>query len=176
MGASRNPGFFIAVFLIDGEQEGFYYWEYSKLNDQWSEVYTNQFKSSGFSFDVAIAPNHPQMRVKVMGESRMLLATLTHEGKVALSALLLTGAEPNAESELVQMFVESLRASVKAQFMIDTSGFFEGIKHIAERPLMIVIPWANHPRGPEDDSLLRDLGLGLAKTFFERFGNVAPAR
>lgn len=107
--SAQPAGFFIAPFGIDGEPEGFDYWELSKLSDEWLVICGEQLLRHGDSFDVSWEGRLSHVRMKFTKISEAALITFSILNSPAASVVLMSGKENSAETELLDMFVRSLQ-------------------------------------------------------------------
>jgi len=91
------------------------------------------------------------------------LATYYAHGVTAASTLMLRGDDPHAEADLMQMFVDSLRASPRVASLGHPNPFSE-LFSLKERPLHVVVPWVQHEIDEDDVSLVQELSAHVAGT------------
>jgi hypothetical protein len=161
-------GFFIAVFGIDGEPEGFDYWDLSSLSEKWLTLCKEFLEHHGSAFDEAWSGPLSHIATRFTAGSGAALATFRVSGRLVALLALASGHSPQAEHEVVSMFVESLRGLDLIRAATSSPKPFQGMLDIKERPLMIVVPWPDESITDQDHNLVRELGLHTAGAFFAR--------
>lgn len=86
-------------------------------------------------------------------------------GDIALSTAYLRGDDRNAEDELISMFVSSLRRLKTVQGSQGNDLPFEQVFSLNERPLHVVVVWANPKISADDQELIRELSNHFAGAF-----------
>ena len=94
------------------------------------------------------------------------LVTFTSRGRLTASVLLATGQVAAAESQLLQMFVDSLRRVDVAKSAAASAEPFGKVLTLRERPIMIVVPWPDDAVPDEDHEVVSELAVHLAGAFF----------
>jgi hypothetical protein len=161
----QADGFFVAPFAFDGELEGVAFRELTRLSAKWLAVCEDQLRQRGASFDTAWPGPLSHIRTKFTSQRGAALVTFWVRDRPAVSMALATGMAPEVESEVLTMFVESLRAVETVRMSAQSKTPFDKVKAIAERPLMIVVVWSGG-LGAQDEALVRELGLHLGGAFF----------
>jgi hypothetical protein len=165
---ARSPGFFVAPFAIDGELAGLAHWEPAALSAEWLGVCDEHLGQYGLCFDASWKGRLSHIRTKLTSASGAALATFWAGGRLALSLLFASGHAPEAESELMDLFTQSLRRMPMVSAAADSSEPFRAVRAIKERPLMIVVPWPDEAISDADHELVQQLATHMAATFFAR--------
>jgi hypothetical protein len=162
----RAAGFFIAPFGVDGEPEGFEYVELGRLSGKWLTIVGEHLREHGASFDVPWSGNLSHIRTKFTSASGVALVTFRVGSQPAASVALASGRAADAESEVLRMFIDSLRRVHLVGAAAASAEPFAKVTMIAERPVMIVVPWPDSAISQQDHSVVRELSLHLAGAFF----------
>ena len=168
----RPPGFFIAPFAIDGEPAGLAYRESLELSGEWLAMCDEHLRQHGLSFDVPLTGNLSHLRIKFTAASGTALATIRARGRLA-SSLLLAGGNTDADSEVMSLFVQSLRRVQMTSAAAGSSRPFQKVLAIKDRPLMVVVPWPDEAISDDDYSSIQELAIHIAAAFFAQ--NLQPA-
>ena len=163
---TRAAGFYIAPFAIDGEQLGLAYWEMATLSGEWLASCEKHLQQHGLCFDAPWSGNLSHIETKFTAASGVALATFRADGKIAASVLLASGRVPASESEVMDSFVQSLRKVRIASAAAASPEPFQKALAIAERPLMIVVPWPDDAISDENHELVQELAIHMAGSFF----------
>ena len=159
-------GFFIAPFSVDGECQAIDYWECAELSARWLAVCAEHLARHGASFDAPWNGNLSHISTKMTAVSGAAIVTFKVGGDIAASVVLADGRSPLAESEVLKMFVESVR-KVGVSVAAGTSSHpFQRVLSIEERPLMVVVPWPDDAIAEQDHAAVRELSIHLAGAFF----------
>jgi hypothetical protein len=157
--------FFVAAFAPDGELIGVAGRDLEKLSPKWLG-FCRDLLASGrgmFRGSVPLPPlQHITLQVTA-GSGAALVSFLVGDQPVS-SAVALTGRDPAAEVEALKMFVGSMRGVPLVQQTAATSKPFEALFTLAERPVYVVVPWANPRVSQEDKQLVQELEIHLAAT------------
>jgi hypothetical protein len=166
--AEQEPGFYVAPFGIDGEPEGIDYWKIERLSPKWLAICDRHLELHGTSFDIPWGGNLAHIQMKFTSASGIALVTLSVRGKPSASIAIATGNLPSAETEVLNMFVDSLRRTTLVQHAAAASIPFQNVLVIKERPLMIVVPWPDSNISKQDHALVRELAIHTAGAFVAR--------
>src|SRR5688572_4005152 len=164
-----TPDYFVAPFAPDGELIGVAGRALAELSPKWLGFCHEMLASNGAAFRCPI-PLSPLQHItlQVTAGSGTALVSLLVNDQPASSAVALTGQESAAESEVLKMFVASMRRVPLVQQAATTSKPFEAVFGLAERPLYIVIPWANPRISDADRELVQQLENHLAGALLGR--------
>ena len=163
---NQENGFFVTPFGIDGYPVGSGFWEYSKLSEHWLSVC--QQVSSTATSDAPFSGKLSHIRLKWTSATGAAIGTFLVNDKVVCSVLLLTGRSHPSESQVAQMFVESLRRNDTVRIAAGDAKPFEAILTANERPMMVVVTWPQESVSAPDTTLVRELAIHLAGAFFSR--------
>lgn len=158
-------GFYLVPFGIDGEQLGIGFWETAKLSDFWLDTCKRQLTTRGPTFDASWSGNLKIIRTRLTSASGVAIATFFVRDHAAASLLFLSGQSPEAENDVRELFVESLRKSLK-QWVPPDQNTFSALTSIGERPLMAVVAFPDPTVSDQEHEIVRELGLHLAGAFF----------
>jgi hypothetical protein len=164
---SKDTGFYIAPYSIDGAMKGVGFWKRSDLSGFWIEVCRDLMKEKGSNFDALLEKQLSHLRVKLTSAKGAALLMLFARERPLSSSLLLSGTSMDADQQASGMFVESVRKTNVVREVAPVTEPFASIFGINERPLMVVIPWPDETVSDQDHELVRELGLHLAGAFFE---------
>ena len=110
--------------------------------------------------------NHVEL--KFTSAAGAALGTFYVGGQLAASAAYLRGDSLDADQELMDMFVESLRRSSLVQNCKTEADPFAAVFGLRQRPLHVVVPWANPKIEEKDQDLVHELGNHIAAAFLCR--------
>jgi hypothetical protein len=162
----RPAGFFIAPFGVDGESEGFDYVELGRLSGKWLTIAGEYLREHGASFEARWGGNLSHIETKFTSALGVALVTFRVGSHLAASVALASGRAVAAESDALRMFVDSLRRVQLVEAAAASKEPFANVTAIAERPVMIVVPWPDSAILQQDQSVVRELALHLAGAFF----------
>ncbi|MFS2205191.1 hypothetical protein [Variovorax sp. Varisp36] len=157
--------FFVAAFGIDGEFVGIKKESLDSLSDKWIYICRDYLRHYGEDFDVPWSGNLSHIRTKFTSEAGAALATFSVDGKIASSIALSTGFSKEAELLVLKMFANSLRRIEIVKNSAKSSEPFEEIFSIDDRPLMILVQWADPEISEQDLHLIRELSLHFAAAY-----------
>lgn len=159
----HRTDFYLAPFAIDGELAGIAPMSLSTLSPQWLEFCRELIDRNGESFTGALPQQSLRhISLQITSSAGATLATFSANGEIVSSAASLTGTNPMADAQVLDMFVKSLRTAYLVRAASRSSEPFEQALHLAERPLYIVVPWANPIVSDTDHDLVRELNSHLA--------------
>jgi len=161
-----NAGFSILPFGIDGIPVGKGFWEFEKLSSKWFQICMAHLRSQGPVFNTCWSQNLSHIRTKFTSASGAAIGTFFADNQIASSILLLSGLLPDAEREIMILFIESLRKVDIVKAISKEARPFESIKESKDRPMMVFVPWPNKEVSDRDHSLVSELGIHLAGAFF----------
>lgn len=165
---SNSPGFHIAAFAPDGETEGPGFWSFDKLSAKWLRICGDFLAAYGEVFDTPWQGPLAHIRTKFTSSAGVALVTLYAHGRTGVSMALATGQSGAAESELLRMFVESLRKVEIVAVAARSAEPFKEAVTISQRPLAIVVMWGDLQIPEEDQAVISELALHLAGAFFQK--------
>ncbi len=161
--------FYIAPFVIDGQLEGIGRWTLSRLSPRWLNFCCELLASHGSSFSCSIPlPPLEHITLRITSDRGATLINFSVRDNPASSAAALSGMNPAADAEVLRMFVDSLR---RVPLVKETAALplpFEAAFGISERPLYIVIPWADIGISDEDMQLVQELQKHMAAALLTR--------
>jgi len=164
----KIPGLFVAPFSVDGELEGIDYWEFGKLSSKWLSICDEFLRGNGTSFNAPWSGNLSHIQTKFTASSGAALVTFSVNGRPAASVALASGLSLMAESEVMKMFVSSLRTVAMVSTAAKSAEPFQEVLSIKKRPVMIVVPWPDSTISQQYHALVRELAIHLAAAFFMR--------
>lgn len=155
--------YFVAPFTPDGERVAVAARSLSTLSPRWLGFCQQLLSSHGTTFRCAVPlPGLDHITLTVTSSDGVALVSFSVHGEPASSAIALSGAESNAESEALRLFVDSMRRVPFVQEAAGTATPFQAMFGLAERPLYMVIPWANPRICDADQELVQQLENHLA--------------
>jgi hypothetical protein len=155
--------FCVAAFTPDGELVGTGMRKLAELSPKWLSVCQALLDANGSVFRISPGQTLSHIELKLTSADGAGLGAFFVHGHLATSTAYFRGAVPEAEAEVQRMFLASLRPSKRLGAPSGTP--FEALLGIPERPLHVVIPWANPRVSDEDYSLLRELSDHFAGVF-----------
>ena len=143
----------------------------AELSPKWLGFCRDLLASKGAAFRCPIPlPPLQHITLQVTAGSGTALVNLLVNEQPASSAVAVTGQEVAAEAEVLKMFVDSMRRIPLVQEATTTSKPFEAVFGLEERPLYVVIPWANAQISDPDQELVQQLEIHLAGALLGRPG------
>lgn len=165
---TKVEGFFVAAFALDGTLEGIGRWSFEELSDKWLTLCDEYLAVHTSSFDELWSGNLAHIRTRLTRSSGVALVTFSAHGRVGVSIALASGARTAASSSVLKMFVNSLRNVTAVRSSTQSPEPFQQVLTVEERPVMMVVPWADPEISDQDDALMRELSIHLAAAFFRR--------
>jgi hypothetical protein len=162
---SASEVFFAAPFATDGELVGIGQWRLADLAPQWLEFCRQLLAEQSESFRTSLPGPLHRLQLNFTSAEGAALVTLGVDGQIAASAVYLRGENPNAEQEVLAMFVESLRRTPRGLQGQAGREPFQAAFALNERPLQIVVAWVNPAVNDEDSELVTEFGNHLAGAF-----------
>lgn len=167
--ASLEPSIYnfnVAAFGMDGDLIGMDTWSYERLSQKWLAICKEYLAQHGLSFDEPWSGSLSYIRTKRTAVSGTGLVTFCSNGRIVASLALASGASQVTEKSVLEIFVNSLRQSEAVRAAARSNEPFKDILNITQRPLMIVVPWADDLTSDQDHSIVRELSIHLAAAFF----------
>jgi hypothetical protein len=147
MKTPNDGAFFIAPFALDGELMGLARWHVSDLSPKWIDVCRKLLQQHGSVFRVSFGQMFGHFEVK-----------LTSSGGAGFGVFY--------ANDEIDMFLESLRSTSIVQRVKACEQAFAKMLEISERPLNIVVAWANPNVARQDYELVKELSTHFAAAFF----------
>ncbi len=165
--AVTKQTFYAAPFSCDGEFLGLAQWDIGTLSDRWLGFCRDLLSRNGPVFTTTLPEPLHRIRLRFTSAQGAALATFSFDGTPVASSALLRGEAPEAERELLTMFVQSARRLDIVRRSQQNSEPFVEIFSIHERPLHAVITFG----GADGAETIPELGTHLAGAFL---GGVRP--
>ena len=165
-----TEGFHVAPFAPDGDLVDVALRMWDTLSPNWILASSTMLASLTASKRVSWGEGLSHIETGFVGQAGAALVTFYVRGVVVLSGVLLSGIAPQAENELLGMFVDARRRTdlVKAAALNGGRVAFEDAKRLRERPVAIFVIWHPDSASDEDMEVVRDLSLHLAAAYFRR--------
>jgi len=165
-----GDGFWIAPFALDGELLGVGEWRFDALSKHWISVCTSLIDHYGPVFDECLQGPLGHLRIKCTAAESAAMVVIYAHGAPASSFAVATGAIPAMDTRVLAMFAESIRSSTR-QFQVSNIGEpFEAMTSVAQRPLMVVVPWPQSHIAEQDHELVREIGWHFAAALIRKAG------
>ena len=171
--AGSRRGFYVAPFGPDGQLIDVGFWAAEALSPTWLDVcgafLANMADSEVHSWEDQL----DHIAARVTSRRGAALVTFYVDQATVLSAALLSGLDPEAESDVAGLFVESLRKATIVRAVVGEAAAdraFDDVRTLRQRPLAVFVVW--HPDGVSDENmeLVRELSLHLAWAYFRSEG------
>ncbi len=159
--------FHVASFSMDGELVGSGKWQISALSPQWLSFAQELLEVCGPTFDRVLPASLSHIRVKFTSFDQLALATFFVHGNVAISAILLSGKSPGAESQVQEMFLQSLRTSKPVIEFAASDAPFSELEHMPIRPLCAAVFFGTSGISEQDAGAAGEICNHLAGAFFQ---------
>lgn len=157
-----REGFWIAPFALDGELLGVGEWRFDALSKHWIGVCTSLIDHYGLIFDEHLQGPLSHLRIKCTGIESAAMVVLYAHGAPAASFAVVTGAAPAVDAHVLAMFTESIRSSTQQFQVSNIEEPFGAMMSMAQRPLMVVVPWPQSHIAEQDHELVKEIGWHLA--------------
>lgn len=165
--ADQN-GFFVAAFAADGHLEGVHRWAAGSLSGKWVELCREYLDYHGDNFVASWSGELARLSTRLTSEQGVALVTFSLDGKAVASILLASGNAVRAEMSVMKLFINSLIGVDQVRLSATTDEPFREMLSMTDRPLMVVIPWADETVDDQEHALVRELSLHLAAAYFAR--------
>jgi hypothetical protein len=162
----RASGFHVLPFAIDGASVGKGYWEESQLSQHWLSFCRDFLKGNGPALERSLPGNLSDIGIKFTSGSGAALLTLTVQGRLIVSSVMVSGHSPTADAEVARMFVESLTRMTRGRVPELQNVPFSDLLTAAERPLIALVHWPDDNVTEDLDEMIRELTLHFAGAFF----------
>jgi hypothetical protein len=163
--APASGTFYAAPFASDGELVGVGQWRLADLSPRWLEFCRQFLTDQGGRFRTALPGPLNRLQLSFTSAKGVALVTFSLGSQMAASAVYLRGENPDAEQEVLAMFVESLRRTTIVQKCQAGREPFQAAFGLKERPLHVVVAWGNPAVNEEDSRLVTELGNHMAAAF-----------
>jgi hypothetical protein len=155
--------YFIAPFAPDGELIAVAGRSLSDLSPQRLQFCRKLLDESGVTLRISVPmPALEHIGLQVTSNGSAALVTFRVREHVATSAVALVGKDRASETEILRRFVNSMRRVPLVQRVATTAAPFEAAFGLTQRPLYIVVPWANPQINDSDMELVQELENHLA--------------
>ena len=161
--------FFSAPFAFDGESQGIGEWELSALSPRWLDVCEQLLRQHGPVFRTSLGHKLSHLEIELTSARGAGIGTFRAHNRVVISTGYLRGQDAVADSEVVQMLINSLRRVPIVQSAKSTPSPFEEMKSIVERPIHLIVAWADPNVSEQDEELVRELANHFAAAYLCRY-------
>jgi len=159
--SATKQTFYVAPFSIDGEFFGLAEWDVAALSERWLGFCRKLLSGHGPVFTTTLPGPLHRIELHFTSAQGAALATFSFDGVPVASSALLRGEAPEAERDLLTMFVQSARRLEIVRASQTNAEPFAEVFGIRERPLHAVIALG----GPADADTIPELGTHLAGAF-----------
>jgi hypothetical protein len=160
--------FFNAPFTLDGDLLGIGECDVAGLSEKWLTMCEEIICKHGPNFRASFGQRLDHLEIKFSSDSGVGLGTFYAHGHVVVSTAYLSGQHAASEQEVVSMFVDSLKkVDVVRQAAINEQPF-KAMATIGQRPLHVIVVWANPSVAEQDDKLVRELANHFAGAYLCR--------
>ena len=159
-----SNAFHIAAFAPDGELQGTGVWLLSKLSPRWLAVCDNLL-THGEVFRTSLSGALSHIEIKLTSSNGAGLGMFFVRGSLAISTAYFRGENPQAEEQVLEMLLDSLRSSAIVQSAATSATPFEALRSLNERPLNVVIAWGSSEICEADHQLVRELSNHFAGAY-----------
>jgi len=165
----QTPGFYVLRHVMDGESEGLAFQELALLSTQWLYICRAFISQKPAAFEEAWRGPLAHISTKLASSAGVALVSFKVGGVLAASVLLASGTASIIEAQVIDLFIDSLgKVDLIKPATPGKDAFFEELREITARPLMIVVPWPHAAISASDENLVRELSVHLAGAFFEQ--------
>ncbi|WP_447725893.1 hypothetical protein [Sphingomonas koreensis] len=149
--------FWIAPFVLDGELLGIGEWWIKDLSSHWIDVCASLLEHYGPIFDQHLQGPLSHIRIRCTAIDSGAMVVLYAYDVAATSFVVVLGAAPPAEAQMLSMFAESVRSSTLHYQVAGLREPFHEMSTLIERPIAMVVPWAQSSVSEEDHELVTEL-------------------
>lgn len=160
--------FTLAVFGEAGELQSVGPLGTAGLSARWLETCRALLEQGEDQFDVNWSGPLSHLRTKLTGAGGAAMVTFGVSDRPAAALFLALGVDREAEDGLLRAWVDSLRRIDHVQQVSRWKEPFADVFGVAERPLVVAVPWSHTGVSAEDEGLVRELAVHLAAAFLER--------
>lgn len=168
MTMAEQNGFFVAAFGVDGRLVGVDHWGMESMSAKWLELCGEYLDYHGSNFNAPWSGALAHISTKFTADQGVALVTFSSNGRPLASILLASGNSKDADLSVMRLFINSLIGVDAVRLGASTDEPFREMLSIPDRPLMVVIPWADESIDDQDHSLVQELSLHLAAAYFLR--------
>jgi len=154
--------FWIAPFVLDGELLGVGEWRFEDLSSRWIEVCTSLIEQYGPVFDENLQGPFSHIRIRCTATGSGAMVILYAHDLAASSSVIVLGTAPAAEAQMLAMFAENICASTLRYQVSGLSKPFDEMTTLPQRPIAMVVPWAQSSISEQDHDLVTELMRHLA--------------
>jgi hypothetical protein len=170
MDATVNPGtHWVAPFALDGELLGVELVRADALSPKWLDVCRHFLDAHGPVFRASFGQMLQHLELKLTSQAGHGLGTWYANQQIVVSTAYLNGRDHRAEMDMLAMFVDSLRRNDAVQQAKATPQPFAQMATPDQRPLHVVVVWANPAVSDQDTELVRELSTHFAAAFFHYY-------
>lgn len=159
--------FTLAVFGEAGELQSVAPVTGEGLSEKWIGACRKLLDEGGGQFDVNWSGPLAHVRTKLTAAGGAAMVSFGVGDQPAAALFLASGAEPQAEAELLQAWIGSLRSIPHVQQASRQKDPFADALTLAQRPAVVAVPWEHTGVTGEDADLVRELAMHLAVAFLD---------
>ncbi|MCC8443898.1 hypothetical protein LN449_15420 [Xanthomonas cannabis] len=163
---SEQKSFCVAAFSVDGLLVGAHQWTMASLSPNWLDLCSEYLDHHGDHFNAQWSGALAHISTNFTSEQGVALVTFSSNGMPAASILLASGKSRDADLSAMKLFINSLIGIDAVRLGAATDEPFREMLSIPDRPLMVVVPWADESDDAQEHSLIRELSLHLAAAYF----------
>lgn len=168
MTTPEHQSFHLAAFDATGELVGETVFDGAQLSPKWSQFCDGLLAANGERFTIDLTGPLAHIALRFTSASGAAIGTFSAGGHLANSLLLLSGREPDADREVMEMFHQSISATFAKLRLTHKPPPFCDLFTLGARPLACVVAWGNSQVPEGDDELIKELSWHLAGAFFKR--------
>jgi hypothetical protein len=161
----KRDGFYLAVYSGDGMFHGVREWRYASLAEHWISTLSSFLKIQGDKFRASLGGPLSHVEIQFTSISGSALVTIYVNKNIAISGALASG-NTDIDAQIIQMFHSSILKSKFLSTFIEGERF-QGMATINERPLAIIVPWANPQVSDTDIEMTQEMFWHLAGAYFK---------
>ena len=165
---TEQKKFYVAAFGMDGCLVGIQHWSADSMSTKWLNICGTYLDHYGNRFNSSWSGALSHIKTKFTSEQGVALVTMNSNDKPLASILLASGKSKDADLSVMKLFINSLIGVDLVRLNAATDEPFRAMLSIPERPLMVVVPWADEGADDQVHSLVRELSLHLAAAYFLR--------
>jgi hypothetical protein len=154
--------FWIAPFVLDGELLGVGEWRIEDLSSRWIDVCASLIEYYGPVFDQRLQGPLGHIRIRCTAVDSGAMVILYAREVAAASFAVVLGKAPIAEAQMLAMFADRISSSTSRYHVRGSSKPFREMTTLPERPIAMVVPWAQSPISEQDHELVTELTRHLA--------------
>lgn len=146
------------------------YRKYANLPQQWLTLAAQILRERGDTFVTSLPEPFHAFTFKLTSSDGAGLFSIYRLDELLGSGLLLAGTNPPVDTEVTDMFIQSLRKSRWVQLSTSSPTAFSSLTTMSERPLSALVQWPSDNASNEDWKFVNTIAANFSAAFFQSRG------